>query len=128
MEKAGINVLYPSPEKKVLNLKELFYYLQLGTSKRATGSTKMNEESSRSHAVFSLSVQMYHVNANNEKVMTNGKINFVDLAGSENIGKSGAINKRACEAGKINQSLLSIGRVINALVDKSPHVPYRYYT
>lgn len=50
---------------------------------------------------------------------------MVDLAGSENIGRSGAENKRAKEAGMINQSLLTLGRVINALVDRSPHIPYR---
>ena len=54
-----------------------------------------------------------------------GKLNLVDLAGSENIGRSGAENKRAREAGMINQSLLTLGRVINALVERSPHVPYR---
>ena len=54
-----------------------------------------------------------------------GKLNLVDLAGSENIGRSGAENKRAKEAGMINQSLLTLGRVINALVEHSPHIPYR---
>lgn len=49
----------------------------------------------------------------------------VDLAGSENIGRSGAVDKRAREAGNINQSLLTLGRVITALVDRTPHVPYR---
>lgn len=50
----------------------------------------------------------------------------VDLAGSENIGRSGAVDKRAREAGNINQSLLTLGRVITALVEKRPHIPYRY--
>ena len=50
----------------------------------------------------------------------------VDLAGSENIGRSGAVDKRAREAGNINQSLLTLGRVITALVERAPHVPYRY--
>lgn len=49
----------------------------------------------------------------------------VDLAGSENIGRSGAVDKRAREAGNINQSLLTLGRVISALVERAPHVPYR---
>ena len=49
----------------------------------------------------------------------------VDLAGSENIGRSGAVDKRAREAGNINQSLLTLGRVITALVEHAPHVPYR---
>ena len=46
-------------------------------------------------------------------------------ASSENIGRSGAENKRAKEAGMINQSLLTLGRVINSLVERSPHIPYR---
>lgn len=49
----------------------------------------------------------------------------MDLAGSECIGRSGAKNVRAREAGNINQSLLTLGRVITALVDNHPHVPYR---
>ncbi len=54
-----------------------------------------------------------------------GKLNLVDLAGSECVGRSGAKNERAREAGNINQSLLTLGRVINALVDHSGHIPYR---
>ena len=54
-----------------------------------------------------------------------GKLNLVDLAGSENINRSGAEHARAREAGMINQSLLTLGRVINHLVDHSQHVPYR---
>ena len=50
----------------------------------------------------------------------------VDLAGSENIGRSGAVDKRAREAGSINQSLLTLGRVITSLVEHAPHIPYRY--
>jgi kinesin family protein 11 len=57
--------------------------------------------------------------------MSAGKLNLVDLAGSENIQRSGAENKRAAEAGLINKSLLTLGRVINALVDRSSHIPYR---
>lgn len=54
-----------------------------------------------------------------------GKFNLVDLAGSEAIGRSGATDKRAREAGMINQSLLTLGRVISALTEKSSHIPYR---
>ena len=50
----------------------------------------------------------------------------MDLAGSENIGRSGAADKRAKEAGSINQSLLTLGRCITSLVEKAPHVPYRW--
>ena len=49
----------------------------------------------------------------------------MDLAGSECIGRSGAVDRRAREAGNINQSLLTLGRAISALVEHSPHVPYR---
>lgn len=54
-----------------------------------------------------------------------GKLNLVDLAGSENVGRSGALGGRAREAGSINQSLLTLGRVITCLVERTPHVPYR---
>lgn len=50
----------------------------------------------------------------------------VDLAGSECVGRSGAVDKRAREAGNINQSLLTLGRVISSLVEHTPHVPYRW--
>ena len=53
-------------------------------------------------------------------------MSLVDLARSENIGRSGAENRGAREAGMINQSLLTLGRVINALVNKMQHVPYRF--
>jgi hypothetical protein len=54
-----------------------------------------------------------------------GKLNLVDLAGSENSKSAGSVNIRAREAASINRSLLTLGRVINSLVDKSPHIPYR---
>jgi len=60
-----------------------------------------------------------------EDYVSAGKLNLVDLAGSENIQRSGAENKRAAEAGLINKSLLTLGRVINALVEKGSHIPYR---
>lgn len=60
-----------------------------------------------------------------EDLFKTGKLNLVDLAGSENIGRSGAVDMRAREAGNINQSLLTLGRVITSLVERTPHVPYR---
>ena len=54
-----------------------------------------------------------------------GKLNLVDLAGSENIGRSGATGKNAREAGKINRSLLTLGKVITALTENHCHIPYR---
>ncbi|UZJ51410.1 hypothetical protein CBS101457_000730 [Exobasidium rhododendri] len=99
--------------------------LQKGSQKRQIAATKCNESSSRSHSIFSLTVHIKETTSKGEDVLRTGKLNLVDLAGSENIGRSGAENKRAREAGMINQSLLTLGRVINALVEKSSHVPYR---
>ncbi|XP_035674127.1 kinesin-like protein KIF11 [Branchiostoma floridae] len=85
----------------------------------------MNAHSSRSHSVFMITVHIKETNMDGEELLKIGKLNLVDLAGSENIGRSGAVNQRAREAGNINQSLLTLGRVITALVEHAPHVPYR---
>lgn len=112
-------------EVVVHNKDEVYQILERGSAKRKTASTLMNAYSSRSHSVFSVTIHMKEVNLDGEELVKIGKLNLVDLAGSENIGRSGAVDKRAREAGNINQSLLTLGRVITALVDKRPHVPYR---
>lgn len=99
--------------------------LQEGSYKRQVAATKCNDLSSRSHTVFTIAVRTKRSTESGEDYVSSGKLNLVDLAGSENIGRSGAENKRAAEAGLINKSLLTLGRVINALVDKSSHIPYR---
>ncbi|KAL6309249.1 P-loop containing nucleoside triphosphate hydrolase protein [Sparassis latifolia] len=99
--------------------------LTKGSQRRQIAATKFNDHSSRSHSVFSVTVHTKETSTMGEDLLKVGKLNLVDLAGSENIGRSGAENKRAREAGMINQSLLTLGRVINALVDRSAHVPYR---
>lgn len=109
----------------VHNKSEVFQLLEKGSDKRRTASTLMNANSSRSHTVFSAVVHIRETTDDGEELMKTGKINFVDLAGSENISRSGAVDKRAREAGNINQSLLTLGRVIKALVEKTAHVPYR---
>ncbi|KAL4882408.1 P-loop containing nucleoside triphosphate hydrolase protein [Aspergillus karnatakaensis] len=99
--------------------------LQQGSHKRQVAATKCNDLSSRSHTVFTITVNIKRTTESGEEYVCPGKLNLVDLAGSENIQRSGAENKRATEAGLINKSLLTLGRVINALVDKSQHIPYR---
>lgn len=99
--------------------------LQQGSYRRQVAATKCNDLSSRSHTVFTITTYIKKVHETGEDYICSGKLNLVDLAGSENIQRSGAENKRAVEAGLINKSLLTLGRVINALVDKSPHIPYR---
>lgn len=99
--------------------------LRDGSLKRQVAATKCNDLSSRSHTVFTITVYIKRTSDTGEDFVSAGKLNLVDLAGSENIQRSGAENKRAAEAGLINKSLLTLGRVINALVDKSSHIPYR---
>ncbi|KAF2173147.1 hypothetical protein M409DRAFT_17093 [Zasmidium cellare ATCC 36951] len=99
--------------------------LRDGSHKRQVAATKCNDLSSRSHTVFTITVYIKRSTDAGEDCVSSGKLNLVDLAGSENIQRSGAENKRAAEAGVINKSLLTLGRVINALVERSSHIPYR---
>lgn len=113
-------------EKHIKNATEGIKVLQDGSLKRQVAATKCNDLSSRSHTVFTITAYVKKTNeAGVEDLVSAGKLNLVDLAGSENIQRSGAENKRAAEAGLINKSLLTLGRVINALVDRSSHIPYR---
>ena len=99
--------------------------LREGSHKRQVAATKCNDLSSRSHTVFTIMVYIKRMSEDGQEYLSAGKLNLVDLAGSENIQRSGAENKRAAEAGLINKSLLTLGRVINALVERSSHIPYR---
>ena len=98
---------------------ELFYQ---GNGKRHVGSTKMNAESSRSHLVFAVVVEV--LNKQTRKV-TRGKLSLIDLAGSERVGKTGAAADRLREAKSINMSLSALGNVIRALSTSAKVIPYR---
>lgn len=104
---------------------EIFAILDKSAVKRKTAETLMNKYSSRSHSIFSITIHIKESTPDGADLLKVGKLNLVDLAGSENVGRSGAVKGRAREAGNINQSLLTLGRVITALVDRHPHVPYR---
>lgn len=123
--KKGSVIIHGLEEVTVHSKNEVFNIMDRGTMKRQTAATLMNANSSRSHTVFSITVHMREKAVDSEELLKTGKLNLVDLAGSENIGRSGAVEKRAREAGNINQSLLTLGRVITALVEKAPHIPYR---
>ena len=110
---------------KIRSLAQVMGILEKGSRKRQTAETMMNATSSRSHTVFTITVHIKEVTKEGDEVLRTGKLNLVDLAGSENIGRSGARDQRAVEAGKINQSLLTLGRVITSLVEHAGHVPYR---
>jgi kinesin family protein 11 len=99
--------------------------LKKGVMNRQTAATLCNKQSSRSHSVFTLKVVVKETNAAGEEEVRAGQLNLVDLAGSECIGRSGAKNERAREAGNINQSLLTLGRCITALTEGHQHVPFR---
>lgn len=97
--------------------------MRLGNRNRTTASTLMNRTSSRSHAIFTITVESKDKSDNRTTV---AKLNLVDLAGSERLQKTRASGDRLREATNINQSLSVLGSVISALVDgKSTHVPYR---
>ncbi|NXS94615.1 KIF3C protein, partial [Jacana jacana] len=108
------------------NVKEIEHVMNLGSQTRSVGSTNMNEHSSRSHAIFLITVECSEVGPDGEEHIRVGKLNLVDLAGSERQSKMGAHGERPKEASKINLSLSALGNVISALVDgKSTHIPYR---
>jgi len=132
---------------------EIYDLMKLGGAMRATGSTKMNEMSSRSHAIFIIIAEQsenFRINSDNEEEtlddaeiaaeMANnsnddrirqrfkvGKLNLVDLAGSERVRQTGATGQRLEETKKINQSLSALGNVVAALTDPKgrPHIPFR---
>ncbi|KAG6465932.1 hypothetical protein O3G_MSEX015511 [Manduca sexta] len=110
----------------VHNADELEKIMAVGNKNRHIGATAMNTESSRSHAIFSITVESSKRGADNKTHVKMGKLHLVDLAGSERQSKTQATGTRLKEATKINQSLSVLGNVISALVDgKSTHIPYR---
>jgi len=118
----------------VRSFTEIDHLMDEGNKARTVAATNMNETSSRSHAVFTLTLtQKRHdveTNLDTEKV---AKISLVDLAGSERATSTGATGARLKEGAEINRSLSTLGRVIAALADmsssksksKAAQVPYR---
>merc|ERR1719230_979146 len=93
---------------------------------RSVASTLMNSESSRSHSIFTITIETAETGPDGQPHIRVGKMNLVDLAGSERQSKPGATGETLKEATKINLSLSALGNVISALVDgKTSFVPYR---
>ncbi|XP_036703145.1 kinesin-like protein KIF3A isoform X3 [Balaenoptera musculus] len=110
----------------VNNADDMDRIMTLGHKNRSVGATNMNEHSSRSHAIFTITIECSEKGVDGNMHVRMGKLHLVDLAGSERQGKTGATGQRLREATKINLSLSTLGNVISALVDgKSTHVPYR---
>ncbi|KAK0308383.1 hypothetical protein LTR01_005010 [Friedmanniomyces endolithicus] len=92
--------------------------MKTGDTNRTTASTKMNDTSSRSHAVFTLTLkQIQHDIATDSTIERLARMRLVDLAGSERANRTEATGQRLREGGNINQSLTTLGRVIAALAD-----------
>ncbi|XP_027093251.1 kinesin-like protein KIN-4A isoform X1 [Coffea arabica] len=137
----GVITLAGSTERSIQTLKEMADCLEQGSLSRATGSTNMNNQSSRSHAIFTITMEQMHKlnpmtlsngNANeytNEEYLC-AKLHLVDLAGSERAKRTGSDGLRFKEGVHINKGLLALGNVISALGDEKKrkegvHVPYR---
>lgn len=108
-------------ETEVRNSQETTNCLTLGSAGRVTGATAMNAQSSRSHAIFTITI-----NRRSGKEQTTAKFHLVDLAGSERSKKTKASGERMKEGININKGLLALGNVISALgTGNNGHVPYR---
>lgn len=109
--------------ERVGNAQELLDVFDRGTQGRASSSTKMNADSSRSHMIATIVLSLR--NKRTGKIV-NGKLTLVDLAGSERVSKSGATGQQLKEALSINKSLSALGDVIGALTSGGrQHIPYR---
>ncbi|PYI28714.1 kinesin family protein [Aspergillus indologenus CBS 114.80] len=117
----------------VRSFDEIDNLMDEGNKARTVAATNMNETSSRSHAVFTLTLTQKRHDAetsmDTEKV---SRISLVDLAGSERANSTGATGARLKEGAEINRSLSTLGRVIAALADvasgkkkNASMVPYR---
>ncbi|KAL9350081.1 hypothetical protein Peur_057336 [Populus x canadensis] len=127
---------------EIRNQQSFVELLRLGEAHRFAANTKLNTESSRSHAILMVHVKrsvkgrdsiLSNENGNNSHmakslkppVVRKGKLVVVDLAGSERIDKSGSEGHALEEAKSINLSLSALGKCINALAENSAHVPIR---
>ncbi|XP_044294858.1 kinesin-like protein KIF7 isoform X2 [Varanus komodoensis] len=137
----GNIVLHGVKETEVEGLDEVLSLLEMGNMAKHTGSTHINRKSSRSHSIFTVTMEQRRrvgrlsCSAHQEKVsipaagqVLASKFHFVDLAGSERVVKTGNTGERLKESILINSGLLALGNVISALGDprrKGSHIPYR---
>uniref|UniRef100_A0A8B9PYJ0 Kinesin family member 4A n=1 Tax=Apteryx owenii TaxID=8824 RepID=A0A8B9PYJ0_APTOW len=123
--KEGIKIIGLT-ERSVACAQDTVFCLEQGNNSRTVASTAMNSQSSRSHAIFTISVDQKKKNDKNSSF--HSKLHLVDLAGSERQKKTKAEGDRLKEGININRGLLCLGNVISALGDenkKGGFVPYR---
>ena len=104
------------------NWREMSKLIRVADANRVVHYTEMNDASSRSHAAFILTLSCENRSTGLERL---SQLYMVDLAGSECVEKTKSAGGTLDEAKSINKSLLSLRRVITALVDDAPHIPYR---
>lgn len=136
VEDGGGTCVLGMREEIVEDFEGVSQWVEQGCAARTTGKTMMNEASSRSHAIFTVTMDQQREIALSDgsdecasEFMTS-KFHFVDLAGSERVKRTGAEGKRFEESVSINRSLFALGNVISALGDEkrrkeTTHVPYR---
>lgn len=129
---------------EVATIDEVLKHFFVANEFRSVSSTKMNENSSRSHALFFIDVYQFPVSQfpscpplpslvdasgvpipNAAPGMLRSRISLIDLAGSERVKKSGVSGQSMTEAQAINKSLSTLGTVINAMYTKNAHIPFR---
>nr|XP_055219058.1 kinesin-like protein KIF7 isoform X10 [Gorilla gorilla gorilla] len=132
-DERGNVVLCGVKEVDVEGLDEVLSLLEMGNAARHTGATHLNHLSSRSHTVFTVTLEQRGRAPSRLPRPAPGqllisKFHFVDLAGSERVLKTGSTGERLKESIQINSSLLALGNVISALGDpqrRGSHIPYR---
>ncbi|CAF0855487.1 unnamed protein product [Rotaria sordida] len=146
---AGNTVVIGASEHRCDSIDDVVSLLKKGSNVRHTGATHMNDESSRSHAIFTLYIEqrLHDKNPNTNTVQASfdalvkplqttfdesylsAKLHFVDLAGSERVARTQNTGERFQESIRINSGLLALGNVVSALSDPKKrtggHIPYR---
>lgn len=117
-------------EIKVRSVDEIISCIHKGNENRTVRSTNMNQESSRSHAIFHISVNQRETHKKTGTVVEcHSTCKLVDLAGSERVGNSAADGKSRQEGTSINKSLSTLSRVISLLAEcdrnKNKVIPFR---
>ncbi|KAF2619485.1 hypothetical protein F2Q68_00041279 [Brassica cretica] len=137
----GVITLSGATEVSIATKEEMASCLEQGSLTRATGSTNMNNQSSRSHAIFTITLEQTRkitpisvaedtIDEDMGEEYSCAKLHLVDLAGSERAKRTGSGGARLKEGIHINRGLLALGNVISALGDEKKrkegaHVPYR---